>query len=79
MVSDCEELEGASEEASRQKCDKLLYVSMGGACVFPRGAVTLTGDYSVGYGNSCIWIRPDQINLQPGCLPVGTVGSWGRP
>ena len=22
-----------SEEASRQKCDKLLYVSMGGACV----------------------------------------------
>ena len=28
-----------SEEASRQKCDKLLYVSMGGASVLPRGAV----------------------------------------
>jgi len=46
---------------------------------FDGGAVTLTGDYSVGSGNSCIWIRPDQINVQPGCLPVGTVGSWGRP
>jgi len=22
------------------------------------GVVTLTGDYSVGSGNSCIWIRP---------------------
>jgi len=42
------------------------------------GAVTLIGDYSVGSGNFCIWMRPAQINLQPGCLPVGTVGSWGR-
>jgi len=33
MVSDCEELVAPSEEASRQKCDKLLYVSMGGALV----------------------------------------------
>jgi len=44
------------------------------------GAVTLTGDYSVGYGNFCIWMRPAQINLQPGFqLKGGTVGSWGRP
>jgi len=26
-------IEKPSEKASRQKCDKLLYVSMGGACV----------------------------------------------
>jgi len=44
------------------------------------GFVTLPGDYSVGSGNFCIWMRPAQINLQPGFqLTGGTVGSWGRP
>ena len=41
MVSDCEELVAPSEEASRQKCDKLLSVLMRRE-VFTGGAIVRT-------------------------------------